>query len=123
MRSDLRRVNPTMTEERLEQFVAEQIQGVRFDATVPRPLFRDLRGDGAGGVWMSEFVPVLGFVSLPRYQVVDADGTWLGTVDMPARFRLLDVAHGLALGALTDELGVESVAVFEVFSPPAGARD
>jgi hypothetical protein len=114
LRADLRRVNPDMSESRLEEFVAEQIANVRFDPAQPRPLFRDLRGDGAGGVWMSEFVPVLGMISLPRYTVVDREGAWLGTVEMPAGFRLIDVAYGRALGVLTDELGVESVAVYEV---------
>ena len=115
---DLARVNPTMGEADLRAFIERQLANTDFSLDTPMPLFRQLLGDGEGGVWMSEFQPIQGFVFPPRYTVVGADGAWLGTVEMPERFRLLDVRGNRVLGVLVDELGVESVAVFELRMRP-----
>ncbi len=42
----------------------------------------------------------------------------LGQVETPPRFRILDVAGGLVLGVLRDEMDVENVVVYGFDSPP-----
>jgi len=46
--------------------------------------------------------------------VIGPDGEWLGTVETPPRFRILDVAGGLVLGVELDEMDVENVVVYEL---------
>ena len=50
------------------------------------------------------------------YIVISSDGEWLGTVEAPLRFRILDVAGGLVFGVELDEMDVESVVVYELIS-------
>ena len=50
----------------------------------------------------------------PEHTVISADGEWLGRVEAPLGFRILDVAGGLVLGVLRDELDVQIVAVYEL---------
>ena len=50
----------------------------------------------------------------PPYSVIAPDGEWLGTVEAPPGFRMLDVAGGLVLGVARDEMDVESVVVYEL---------
>ena len=50
----------------------------------------------------------------PPYTVISSDGEWLGKVEAPPRFRVLDVAAGLVLGVELDEMDVGSVAVYEL---------
>jgi len=121
-RADLRRVNPTMGDADLDRFLAEQIARLEVPAGTVRPLALTLRGDDEGRVWMSEWMPVSGsFDYFPtRYVVVGADGTWFGSVTVPPRFRLLDVAAGRVLGVQLDALGVESVVVHELVVDRAG---
>ena len=46
--------------------------------------------------------------------VISPDGEWLGQVEAPPRFRILDVTGGLVLGVLRDEMDVENVVVYEL---------
>ena len=46
--------------------------------------------------------------------MIARDGEWLGMVDAPTGLRILDVGWGRVLGVVTDEMGVESVAVYEL---------
>ena len=38
----------------------------------------------------------------------------MGTVEVPPRLRILDVAGGLVLGVLRDEMDVQSVVVYDL---------
>ena len=110
LREDLRRVNPQMGGERLEEFVNEQIAQYTVDPEAPLPLFGALRGTADGGVWIAEFTP---WSSWPtRYRVLAPGGMWLGTIEFPAPFLLLSVRGDLVLGVETDELEVQGVAVY-----------
>ena len=53
-------------------------------------------------------------ISTSPYTVIGPDGEWLGTVETPPRFRILDVGGGLVLGVELDEMDVESVVVYEL---------
>ena len=44
--------------------------------------------------------------------MIAPDGEWLGTVEAPPGFRVLDVAGSLVLGVEQDEMDVVSVVVY-----------
>jgi hypothetical protein len=117
MAADLRRVNPTMAAEDLDRFIADQQEGMVIPAGATLPHFGLIHGDGEGGVWLAEFDPASPGRS-SRYHVVGSDGIWLGTVDLPAGFRILDVSGDRVLGVLKDDMDVESVAVFAIHTEP-----
>jgi len=52
-----------------------------------------------------------------EWDVFDADGIWLTTVTLPARFRLMDVASEYAAGVAKDDVGVETVQVWGLRLP------
>jgi hypothetical protein len=115
LRKDLVRVNPGRSEAELAPFIEEQIARLDVPRGAVLPLAQTMSGDDRGRVWLPEYMPTPGFDFYPsRYDVVDADGTWLGPVQMPPRFRLLDVAGGRVLGVQLDELDVEHVVVYEL---------
>ena len=51
--------------------------------------------------------------------MIGPDGEWLGTVEASARFRILDVAGGLVLGAEKDDMDVESLVMYELVGTTA----
>ena len=80
----------------------------------PMPLFTTTFADAEGRVWLPSYRPGDSSEGVPSYTVISADGEWLGTVEAPPRFRILDVAHGLVLGVQLDEMDVENVVVYEL---------
>ena len=80
----------------------------------PLPLFGSPFADAKGRVWLPSYRPGAEHNSVPPYTVIAPDGEWLGTVEAPPRFRILDVAAGLVLGAARDDMDVESVVVYEL---------
>ena len=126
-----------LTEERLEPIEAEHRMSVRmhspgasndqiaaitrtniaaYEASLGRPLprFGSPFADAEGRVWLPSYKPGGELNSVPPYTVMGPDGEWLGMVEAPARFRILDVAGGLVLGAEKDEMDVESLVVYEL---------
>ena len=49
-----------------------------------------------------------------RYQVVSPSGDWIGTVEFPSPFLMLDVRDDLVLGVALDEMDVQGVAVYRI---------
>lgn len=80
----------------------------------PMPLFSIPFGDSEGRVWLPSYRPGGSRAGIPDYTVISADGEWLGTVEAPPRFRVLDVAGGLVLGVQLDDMDVENVVVYEM---------
>ena len=78
------------------------------------PLFSRPFGDADGRVWLPPYRPGRAREGPPDYTVISADGDWLGRVEAPPGFRILDVADGLVLGVLRDEMSVQIVAVYEL---------
>ena len=78
------------------------------------PLFNTLIADAERRIWLPAYLPGGRHVTAPEYTVISADGEWLGTVGAPPRLRILDVAGGLVLGLLRDEMDVQNVAVYEL---------
>ncbi len=71
-------------------------------------------GDSEGRIWLSTSMPGGPQEGSPSYAVISMDGEWLGTVEAPVGFRILDVAGGLVLGVQTDETRRESVVVYDL---------
>lgn len=84
----------------------------RLAARQPLPHFRGLEGDSDGRVWLAEYGPDFRFVA--RFDVLSPDGEWLGTVEMPPRFQVLDIHDGFVLGIERDAFDVEAVAVYRI---------
>ena len=78
------------------------------------PFFSSPFADAEGRVWLPTYRPGGSRADIPDYTVISADGEWLGTVEAPPRLRILDVAGGLVLGSLRDEMDVQSVVVYEL---------
>lgn len=120
LRDDLTRLNRDLEGRRLEALVERELERYSTLPDEPLPLFGALVGDGAGGVWVGEYVVGAPQTPVPRYDIVSADGRGLGSVTLPENLRVLDLEDDRLLGVLTDELGVESLAVFSLTSPGDG---
>jgi hypothetical protein len=88
-------------------------------ADVPLPKRRPAYGaflvGAAGALWVADYA---GPDRDPtRWNVFDAEGRHLGAVDMPARFRLLDVTEERVLGVARDALDVERLEVRRLVRP------
>ena len=107
------RMNYGVSDARLEEIIQEDMSRYRDMIGQPVPLFGSPFADAAGNLWLPSYRPAYPEEGSP-YTVVSPDGEWLGTVETPRRFRVLDVAEGLVLGVLRDEMDVENVAVYEL---------
>ena len=77
----------------------------------PMPLYGSPFADADGNVWLPSYRLAHPQEGSP-YTVISSDGEWLGQVETPPRFRILDIAGGLVLGVLRDEMDVENVVVY-----------
>lgn len=84
----------------------------------PLPLFGSPFADADGNLWLPAYRLAYPEEGSP-YTVISSDGEWLGQVEAPPRFRILDVTGGLVLGVLRDEMDVENVVVYELVERPA----
>jgi hypothetical protein len=103
--------------------VQRQLSSLPTSGTVPEwgwPDYGDEYGrallvDDADFVWLAEyFMP-----SAPTNArtVLDTEGTWLGSVSLPARFSPLHIGSDFILGVFEDELEVEHVQLYELIKP------
>jgi hypothetical protein len=72
--------------------------------------------DSGGNVWVLEFAKPGPRVSVSA-DVFDGQGSWLGTVALPDRFRPLDIGDDYLLGVWTDEFDVEYLHLHELTKP------
>jgi len=113
-RLEVRKHSPNLPEDRITESTRRIMAMYRASIGRPMPLFSGPFTDAEGRVWLPSYKPGGERHSVPPYTVIAPDGTWLGTVDAPPRFRILDVSGGLVLGMQVDEMDVESVAVYEL---------
>ena len=87
-----------------------------YERSVGRPLpqFSSPLADAEGRVWLPSYRVSRGPTDRPPYTVIAPNGEWLGVVEAPPTFRLLDVAGGLVLGVELDDMDVESLVVYEL---------
>ena len=85
----------------IRQFVEE------LPAPATRPAYAEMLVDPAGAVWL-ELSRGRSEQDQPQeWLILDAGGTWLGTVAVPAGFTVMDVTMDAVLGVWRDELDVE----------------
>jgi hypothetical protein len=80
------------------------------------PAFSGLRLDAAGNVWVREYRSPADSEG-ERFLVFDSAGVWLGNISLPADVTALWIDEDYLVGLITDDLGVESVGVFELVKP------
>ena len=111
----LYRRNRVGSEARREDLIQEAMAQYRAMIGQPVPFFGTPFADADGNVWLPSYRPAYPEEGSP-YIVISPDGEWLGQVETPPRFRILDVTGNLLLGVLRDDLDVESVAVYDLTS-------
>ncbi|WP_419167828.1 hypothetical protein [Candidatus Palauibacter sp.] len=110
-----------VSDARLEEMIQEDMSRYRAMIGQPIPRFGSPFADAAGNVWLPSYRPAYPEEASP-YTVISPDGEWLGQVETPPGFRILDVAGGLVLGVLRDDFDVESVAVYELATRTSAVR-
>ena len=91
------RMNYGVSDARLEEIVREDMSRYRAMVGQPIPLFGTPFADVGGNLWLPSYRPAYPQEGSP-YTVVSPDGEWLGQVETPPGFRILDVTGGLVLG-------------------------
>ena len=104
-----------VSEARLEEIIQEDMARYRAMIGQPIPFFSTPFADADGNLWLPSYRPAYPEEGSP-YTVISPDGEWLGKVETPPRFRILDVTGTLVLGVLRDELDVINVVVYELTS-------
>ena len=106
-------INPQVrTDEAREALIQRVLAGYRVEEDEPLPLFGTFFGDDEGRLWVPGFAVAALRHGYPAYSVISPAGEWLGRVDVPPGFRILDVSGGRILGVLRDDMDVESVVVY-----------
>ena len=110
----LRQHNSDISDAQLAEVTRQQMDVFRAVIGRPMPLFGSPFADAEGAIWLPFYKTGGENISTSPYTVIGPEGEWLGTVETPPRFRILDVAGGLVLGVELDEMDVESVVVYEL---------
>ena len=87
-------------------------------APTARPAYADILVDPAGAVWLELYRGRSEQDRPQAWLVLDAEGAWLGTVDAPNNFAVMDITMDAVLGVWTDELGVEHPQVLTLARTP-----
>ncbi len=116
MRPRYRLANPDAPIARIEEMVQEYLARRAADLGKPLALFSLPFGDAEGRVWLPSHDVARAREGSPPYALFAPDGEWLGKVDAPPGFRILDVAHGRVLGVVTDAMEVQSIVVHNLVS-------
>ncbi len=72
-----------------------------------RPAYDGLLVDPSGAVWLRPFRGRSEQEVPETWQVLASDGTWLGGVEFPRDFRVMEIGMDVVLGVRRDELDVE----------------
>ena len=76
-------------------------------APATRPAYAEMLVDPSGAVWLELFRAGIEQEQPQEWLILDADGTWLGTIEVPDRFSVTDITMDAVLGIWRDELNVE----------------
>ena len=105
-------------EDRLRQYDDDQTRDVmeRWYREIPEPdefpAFSSFNVDDQGGLWIRRYDRPGDDV--PKWDVFDAEGQWLGTLTMPPGFEPLDIGSDYVLGLWRDADDVEHVRMYEL---------
>ena len=72
-----------------------------------RPAYANLLVDPAGAIWLQPFRGMSEAGGPEQWLVLGPDGSWLGSVEIPADFRPMDIGMDEILGVWTDEMDVQ----------------
>jgi hypothetical protein len=78
-----------------------------------RPVFGLMLMDDIGNAWLEQFTPP-GQTPSGRFEVIDAQGVWLGTVQLPPGLRLLAVGDDWVAVTSAESTGQRSVMVLAI---------
>jgi hypothetical protein len=96
------------------------LYGAFFEQDLPlpefAPLYQTLRVDGEKRVWLERYR--MPDETARVWDVIDADGAWLGTITTPRALSIYRISHNQLLGRTLDSLGVEHVAAFAFHASP-----
>ena len=76
-------------------------------APATRPAYANMLVDPSGAFWLELHRGASEQDQPQEWLILDADGTWLGTVKVPDRFSVTDITMDAVLGVWRDELDVE----------------
>ncbi|WP_419861637.1 hypothetical protein [Candidatus Palauibacter sp.] len=115
------RLNYGVSDARLEEIIQEDMDRYRAMIGQPIPFFSTPFADADGNIWLPSYRPAYPEEGSP-YTVISPDGKWLGKVETPPRFRILDVTGDLVLGVLRDDLDIQNVVVYGLISTRSSDR-
>lgn len=72
-----------------------------------RPAYRSMRVDATGAIWLRPFLGFSEEGGPEHWLVLGPDGAWLGSVEIPEDFRIMDIGIDEILGVWIDELDVQ----------------
>ena len=72
-----------------------------------RPAYDDIIADPTGALWLRPFRGRSELEGPETWHVITTDGMWLGGVEIPENFRVMDIGMDAVLGVRQDELDVE----------------
>ena len=109
---------------------ANAVEQVPLDYPQTLPVLTDVRAGPDATVWVQRAGSIrdvhpmaLNTPDPPRgwggraWEVLDRDGRFLGTVDLPPRLRLMDIRGDLLLGIQADQDWVDHVVVMNLIRP------
>ena len=73
-----------------------------------KPWLSNLVVDRTGHVWVEEYQPTMGG-GKRTWSVFAPDGQWLGSAELPAAFRVIEIGQDFILGVWRDDVDVEHV--------------
>lgn len=76
-------------------------------ASGTRPAYSEMIVDPSGAVWLQQYRGASEETETRLWEVLAADGIWLGTVEVPDGFRIVDIELDAVLGVWYDELEVQ----------------
>lgn len=87
------------------------------------PHFGRAFGDRDGRVWLTPYAFTGSASRASSYEIVSADGRYLGRIEFPNEIRLLDVRGDVVVGVEYDEFDVQALAVYELRNRSDPERD
>jgi hypothetical protein len=81
------------------------------------PAFSALRADPDGNLWVRDFDVALPADRRERWNVFDANGRYLGALEMPKAFAVMTIGIDYVAGVWKDRFGTERVRVYALEKP------
>ena len=91
----------------------------RLEETTPPerfPAFSAIVVDPAGHLWVTAYRRPWEDVP-PRWTIIDSQGRWLGELEGPAGFQLMEAGSDYLLGIEPDEMEVQRVVLYDLIKP------